>query len=238
MYDVSLYVLYFFIYSFIGWVHEVCYFFVLERRFRNGGIVVAPLLPIYGIGAVAILIFLQPYIHNPFAVFALSAVLASIVEYIGHYCMEKWFHVWLWDYRSKPYNLHGRICLENSLGFGILALFLLYVVHPFIASWLTAISPGIIMAIAATASIAFLIDVSVAWASMINLRISANDIPLSLRDMQGRLDQQIATIRKRRQDFHRRIDKVVLVLLTLHRKNLRRLSKNFTKAKVLPRKKR
>lgn len=124
----------FFVYSFLGWVWEVIYFYVMERRFRSGGITSAPLLPIYGMGAIAVLAVLDLHVDNPFAVFLLSALLASAVEFAGHYFMEKVFHVRLWDYRGNKFNLQGRICLENSLGFGILAMLLVYVVHPVMLS--------------------------------------------------------------------------------------------------------
>ena len=238
MIAISVNIIYFFIYSFLGWVQEILYFLVTERRFRNGGIVIAPLLPIYGIGALSILLFLQPYIHNPFLVFLLSAILASVIEYIGHYAMEKWFHVLLWDYKDKPFNLNGRICLENSLGFGILALFVVYVAHPFIASLVGMIPQKLAVLLAIILGVLFIIDVANAWMSMIKLRIAARDKATTLPDMKLKLDEQIAALRQHRQEMHKKFGSLSLLILSLHRKTIKRLDRNLRNVKIISGKKR
>ena len=238
MIAISVNIIYFFIYSFLGWVQEILYFLVTERRFRNGGIVIAPLLPIYGIGALSILLFLQPYIHNPFLVFLLSAILASVIEYIGHYAMEKWFHVLLWDYKDKPFNLNGRICLENSLGFGILALFVVYIAHPFIASLVGIIPQKLAVLLAIILGVLFIIDVANAWMSMIKLRIAARDKATTLPDMKLKLDEQIAALRQHRQELHKKFGSLSLLILSLHRKTIKRLDRNFRNVKIISGKKR
>ena len=238
MIAISVNIIYFFIYSFLGWVQEILYFLVTERRFRNGGIVIAPLLPIYGIGALSILLFLQPYIHNPLLVFLLSAILASVIEYIGHYAMEKWFHVLLWDYKDKPFNLNGRICLENSLGFGILALFVVYVAHPFIASLVGMIPQKLAVLLAIILGVLFIIDVANAWMSMIKLRIAARDKATTLPDMKLKLDEQIAALRQHRQELHKKFGSLSLLILSLHRKTIKRLDRNFRNVKIISGKKR
>ena len=237
MIAISVNIIYFFIYSFLGWVQEILYFLVTERRFRNGGIVIAPLLPIYGIGALSILLFLQPYIHNPFLVFLLSAILASVIEYIGHYAMEKWFHVLLWDYKDKPFNLNGRICLENSLGFGILALFVVYVAHPFIASLVGIIPQKLAVLLAIVLGSLFVIDVANAWMSMIKLRIATKDKATTLPDMKLKLDDQIESLRQHRREFRKKFDGMSLVILSLHRGTIKRLDRNFKNVKIISSKK-
>ena len=238
MYTFSIYLLYFLFYSFLGWIHEFFFFLVAEKRFRNGGIVIAPLLPVYGIGAVSILLLLQPYVHNPFAIFVLSVILASVVEYIGHYAMEKWFHVLLWDYKDKPFNLNGRICLENSLGFGILALFVVYVAHPFIASLVGIIPQKLAVLLAIILGVLFIIDVANAWMSMIKLRIAARDKATTLPDMKLKLDEQIAALRQHRQELHKKFGSLSLLILSLHRKTIKRLDRNFRNVKIISGKKR
>ena len=48
-------ILFFFIYSFVGWIWECCYVSVKERRLVNRGFMHGPFLPLYGSGAVAVL---------------------------------------------------------------------------------------------------------------------------------------------------------------------------------------
>ena len=46
--------LFFFLYSFLGWVWESCYVSLRQGRWVNRGFLNGPLLPIYGFGAVAL----------------------------------------------------------------------------------------------------------------------------------------------------------------------------------------
>ena len=53
-YHLTQWVLFFFIYSFIGWVWECCFVSVRKRRRVNRGFMYGPMLPIYGFGALAV----------------------------------------------------------------------------------------------------------------------------------------------------------------------------------------
>ena len=55
-YHLSQWLIFFFIYSFIGWVWESCYVSVRKRHWVNRGFLHGPMLPIYGSGAVVILV--------------------------------------------------------------------------------------------------------------------------------------------------------------------------------------
>ena len=44
--------LYFFFYSFVGWIWESSYVSILTKRLTNRGFLTGPMLPIYGSGAV------------------------------------------------------------------------------------------------------------------------------------------------------------------------------------------
>jgi uncharacterized membrane protein len=44
--------------------------------------------------------------------------------------MEKLFHTRWWDYSRYRFNLNGRICLLNSTLFGLMCLFVVYIIHP------------------------------------------------------------------------------------------------------------
>jgi uncharacterized membrane protein len=148
MYDVSLFVLYMTCYSFLGWVAEVIYVFLTEHRWENRGFLVGPFLPIYGIGAIALLLFVLPYVDNPFLVFIASVAVTSTIEYAASLLLDKVFHISLWDYHDRPFNLQGRICLQNSLAFGGLGLLLLYVIHPFLNAHLNVLSHAVTITIA------------------------------------------------------------------------------------------
>ena len=48
--------------------------------------------------------------------------------------MEKLFNARWWDYSNFKFNLNGRICLRNSVLFGVLGLLLIYTINPFISN--------------------------------------------------------------------------------------------------------
>ena len=52
------------------------------------------------------------------------------MEYFTSFLLEKIFHNRWWDYSNRKYNLNGRICLRNSISFGVLSLFIIYAVTP------------------------------------------------------------------------------------------------------------
>ena len=88
--------LYFFMYSFCGWLMETALCSFQEKRFVNRGFLNGPFCPIYGCGIVLILIFLLPvrdgidklWVAVP-VIFAAGAFLASVVEYFTSWLMEQ-----------------------------------------------------------------------------------------------------------------------------------------------------
>ena len=71
---------------------------------------------------------------NPVTVFLSGFVVLSVWEYIVAWALEKLFHEKYWDYSNKKFNINGRVCLLNSIFWGVLGVIFTYVVHPFIES--------------------------------------------------------------------------------------------------------
>ncbi len=128
------YTLTFVIYAFIGYICEVVYCSVGQRKLVNRGFLYGPWLPIYGCGGLIVNIFLIPLKKYPLLVFLLGVILTSIVEYIGSWGLEKIFSIKLWDYSKKFCNINGRVCLLNSTLFGVMSISLVYLVQPWIDS--------------------------------------------------------------------------------------------------------
>lgn len=122
--------LYLIIYSFLGWICEVIYCSILAKKFINRGFLNGPLCPIYGFGAIMVITFLMPVRQNILLVFVLGFFLTSILEYVTSFAMEKMFHSKWWDYSGKQFNINGRVCLLNSILFGLLSVFVMLKVHP------------------------------------------------------------------------------------------------------------
>ncbi|NMM98298.1 putative ABC transporter permease [Bifidobacterium olomucense] len=121
--------LWFIFYSFVGWVYESILVSCQERRWVNRGFLNGPLCPIYGTGAVTGAVVLGN-VHNPLAVFLISMVGASILEYGTSWAMEKLFHARWWDYSHFRFNIQGRICLLGAVIFGVGGVVIVNVVQP------------------------------------------------------------------------------------------------------------
>lgn len=122
-------ILLFIIYGFLGWIVEVCYVRIGSGHWYNRGFLHMPFLPIYAFGALLITLSLQNF-SNPLVVYIFGVLVTSILEYITSFVMERMFHTRWWDYSSYKFNINGRICLKNSLLFGILSLFVIYGLNP------------------------------------------------------------------------------------------------------------
>jgi uncharacterized membrane protein/HD superfamily phosphodiesterase len=125
------YVLLFALYSFLGWVIEVIYRSITQRHFVNAGFLFGPFIPIYGLGAAAAV--LLEYFFSAWPIiprFILLGVAITTVEYLVGFFAEKIFKLTLWDYSEDKFNLHGRICLQFSAIWTVLALIFVMFIHP------------------------------------------------------------------------------------------------------------
>ena len=126
-------------YSFLGWACETVYCSIGKRKFVNRGFLNGPLCPVYGFGALAVLYFLRPVSDNIPLLFVSGMVLTSVIEYITGYLLEKLFATKWWDYSSRRFNIHGRVCLRNSLMFGVLSVVAVRVIDPVIRGGIYAL---------------------------------------------------------------------------------------------------
>lgn len=134
--DVLIYnALYIIIYSFLGWICEVIYCYILDHKFTNRGFLNGPLCPVYGFGAIFVLTFLNQYKNNVFLVFIIGIIITSVLEYVTSVVLEVSFHTKWWDYSNHKFNIHGRVCLLNSTMFGILSVVLIEVINPIIVGF-------------------------------------------------------------------------------------------------------
>ena len=142
--SVPEYLIYFFLYSVLGWVYEVVLeVFIYRWGYSDRGVLTGPYCIIYGFGALIFLILLKnlkskrigPKQFNltPVLVFFAIIFIATVVELIGSYIMEFTQGSWMWDYSNYFANFQGRIALNPSIRFGIGGMVILYLLHPLAA---------------------------------------------------------------------------------------------------------
>ena len=143
IYTLHQWLLLFYLYCFIGWIWESCYVSLKKHKWINRGFLKGPLLPIYGSGAVVVLISTLTVENNLLLVFVIGMISATILEYITGVAMEKLFHVRYWDYSKEPFNINGHICLISSLAWGVFSVLLVTFVNPNIERLVIIIPNGI-----------------------------------------------------------------------------------------------
>lgn len=130
MHSFYLFLWIFFIYSFLGWCLEVCFFALNTGKFVNRGFLNGPVCPIYGFGVVIVVLCLTPLMENTLLLFLGSVLLTSLLELGVGFALEKLFHQRWWDYTNEPFNLGGYICLRFSLAWGLACLLVMEIIHP------------------------------------------------------------------------------------------------------------
>ncbi len=128
---IYLYFIYFLIFAFIGWLLETAFSFYSLGHFTKRGFLYGPLCPIYGWGALILIMFFSTYKRHNLKLFIYSAVVFSIFEYIVGYCLDALFSLKLWDYTADVLNLNGRISIFYSFAWGIIAILFINLIYPF-----------------------------------------------------------------------------------------------------------
>lgn len=127
-------VLWFLAYSILGWIVESIYMSICNREITNRGFTRGPMCPIYGFGALTVFFLLRPYSENLVQLFFMGMFLATTLEFITARIMQRIFGEIWWDYREKPFNYQGIICLESSVAWGFYTVGLFLFLHNIIVN--------------------------------------------------------------------------------------------------------
>lgn len=120
----------FFTYSLVGWLWEVFYYIVSTGMVVNRGTMHGPWLPIYGCGGILIILLLKPLRDKPVWLFIGATTVCGVVEYTTAWALETFLHKKWWDYTGYFLNIHGRVCFEGLLVFGMAGMAFTYVFSP------------------------------------------------------------------------------------------------------------
>lgn len=167
---------YFIIYSFLGWVMESIVRTICERKLINTGFLHGPFCPIYGIGAMILFLFLKRFENQLILLFFMGVIVLTFWEYIVGVMLEKMFKTKYWDYSKHKFNFQGRICLTNSICWGILGILFVKYIHPFIENIVSNINPIILYYIVAILSVVILIDMIVSIIKVKNIQSTLEQI--------------------------------------------------------------
>lgn len=190
---------YFIIYSFLGWVMESVVRSICERKIINTGFLKGPFCPIYGIGATIMFLFLEGFENKPVLLFCIAIILLSAWEYIVGVLLEKLFHTKYWDYSDHKFNFQGRICLTNSICWGILGVLFVKYIHPFVQEVLGKIDSNLLNYVVAILFAIFLVDTITSIINVKNMKTTLEKIENINKEIKEKL-KEIRKLKKEKDD--------------------------------------
>ena len=225
----------FIIFSFVGWISEVLYVGIFfEHRFVNRGFLHGPLCPIYGFGGLSILLLPSFLYKTWIPLFFASMLFGSLVEYLSSWILEKLFHTRWWDYSHYKFNLHGRVCLLNSLLFGALGLVIIHFIQPYVMKFLSLFSDFVLTLSADLIALALIIDLLITVRRLVDFSVSIARIKAfgeSLRERYGKenwfhgesLSQVFASVKDNAAKKKDEINQAILKKIELFQPRLKNL---------------
>ena len=124
------FILYILVYSFLGWVLEVGYLAVKERRFCNVGFINMPFCMTYGITFSILMVVLPTLDKNYILQFIMTMVVVAVVDNLAGLILKRISREQLWkDDTNKAFSGNGRgmvISLLIAVGYYLVYL----IIHP------------------------------------------------------------------------------------------------------------
>jgi uncharacterized membrane protein len=127
----------------VGWVLELLFNRIFNKKWINPGFLVGPWLPIYGFGVVAMTLIYSSLSDNlePWLIVLIMTTSMTLLELICGIIFKKFFGVRLWDYSMYWGNIKGYICPVFTMLWLIASILYYFVISkPIISmtSWLTS----------------------------------------------------------------------------------------------------
>lgn len=160
----------FYFYCFVGWCIESTYVSLMSRKLVNRGFMRGPFLPLYGSGAVMMLLVSSPFQDNLFLVFIAGCVGATVLEYITGVTMETLFKIRYWDYSDQPFNFQGHVCLGTSLAWGGLTILMTRFVHKPVEMLVLAMPAKAVNAVTLLLTVYIVSDFAISFKAAMDLK--------------------------------------------------------------------
>ena len=230
VYGLPQWLMFFYIYCFAGWIFESAYVTLRTKHFVNRGFLRAPMLPLYGTGAVVMLWGSIPVRGNLVLTYLAGVIGATALEYVVGIGMEALFKVKYWDYSDQRFHFQGVICLSSSIAWGFLTLLLTEVIHKPIESWVLGMPDFVLGIFLGSVSTIFVSDTVVSVKAALDLRkmlegmtrvrveVEAMQVQLSLAKMETRdqVEELWENIEERRRRYREAKRKFMERLEKLH----------------------
>lgn len=186
---------FFYFYCFFGWCFESAYVSFKSRKLVNRGFMRGPFLPLYGSGAIMMLIVSMPFQDNVILTYLAGVAGATVLEYITGVTMEALFKVRYWDYSNQRFNFQGHICLSSSIAWGFLTILMTRVVHRPVEQFVMSIPGNVLFPLTMLLTVYIVVDFTLSFKAAIELRdllVKMQKVKDEVERLQRRLDVIIA----------------------------------------------
>ncbi len=201
-YTMVQWLFFFYFYCLFGWCFESAYVSLKNRHLVNRGFMRGPFLPLYGSGAVMMLVVSMPFQHNLILTYIAGCIGATALEYVTGVVMEALFKVRYWDYSNQKFNFQGHICLSSTLAWGGLTILMTRVVHKPVEQLVLSIPEGVLSAVTYVLTVYIVADFTLSFKTAIDLRdilLKMEAAKEELERVQKRLDVIIAVSNEERE---------------------------------------
>ncbi len=198
-YTMTQWVALFLFYCFFGWCFESIYVSIRSKKLINRGFMRGPFLPLYGTGAIMMILVSKPFTTNIFFMFIAGCIGATVLELVTGVLMESIFKVRYWDYSNERLNYKGHICLQVSLVWGLLTILMTEVINKPVENLLSEIPSSVLTFVTTMLSIILIIDFFFSFVAALDIaeilirmeraKISAKE---EMEIMRKRLDVYVA----------------------------------------------
>lgn len=203
-YTVIQWLFFFYFYCFFGWIFESTFVSVKSRKFVNRGFMRGPFLPIYGSGAVMMLVVSMPFQDNIFLTYIAGCIGATALELATGIIMEALFKVRYWDYSNQKFNYKGHICLSSTIAWGFLTILMTEFLHRGVERIVLAIPYPVVTAVTMAVTVYIIIDFTLSFKAAMDLRdilIGLEKAKDEMERIQKRLDVIIAVVNDEREAY-------------------------------------
>ena len=166
-----------------------------SRKLVNRGFMRGPFLPLYGSGAIMMLIVSMPFQDNVILTYMAGVAGATVLEYITGVTMEALFKVRYWDYSNQRFNFQGHICLSSSIAWGFLTILMTRVVHRPVEQFVMSIPGNVLFPLTMLLTVYIVVDFTLSFKAAIELRdllVKMQKVKDEVERLQRRLDVIIA----------------------------------------------
>lgn len=194
-YSIIQWLFFFYLYCFLGWCFESAYVSIKSRKLTNRGFMRGPFLPIYGSGAIMMLVVSMPFQDNIVLTYVAGCVGATALEYVTGVTMEALFKVRYWDYSKNKFNFQGHICLGSTLAWGLLTIVMTEFIHVPIERFVLSIPSQALLIVTLVLTAGIFADFALSFKAAVDLRnvlVKMEQAKQELVHIQKRLDVIIA----------------------------------------------